>query len=228
MNYFHARCRGAVVRNTLRRKIEHGQRYPAMMVSEVDVLSSNASLTSVAVNADDCDTALVEYLFGHSPPNSISDCDIFQTEKWQRQNEIYRSTTHNEKAVARVASNDNLIAFQFEKFAAAYFQIQNNAHYMRKPLRTALLSHDSDLDRAAALAIWLVIQRFMDDTVEPRISPPPQNFNNVKHTSVISKLHMMISGKDVFKRTSQRESDYEQVSCVGLTGETFILPWEEL
>ncbi|VIO88002.1 Uncharacterized protein BM_BM5723 [Brugia malayi] len=210
MNYFHARCRGAVVRNTLRRKIEHGQRYPAMMVSEVDVLSSNASLTSVAVNADDCDTALVEYLFGHSPPNSISDCDIFQTEKWQRQNEIYRSTTHNEKAVARVASNDNLIAFQFEKFAAAYFQIQNNAHYMRKPLRTALLSHDSDLDRAAALAIWLVIQRFMDDTVEPRISPPPQNFNNVKHTSVISKLHMMISGKDVFKRTSQRESDYEQ------------------
>uniref|UniRef100_A0AAF5RTL4 Uncharacterized protein n=3 Tax=Wuchereria bancrofti TaxID=6293 RepID=A0AAF5RTL4_WUCBA len=206
MNYFYARCRGAVIRNTLRRKIEHGQQYPAMMVSEDDVLSSNASLTSVSVNADGCDTDLV----GHSPPNSISHCDIIQTEKWYRQNEIYRSTSHNEKAATGAASNDNLIAFQFEKFAAAYFQIQNNAHYMRKPLRTALLSHGSDLDRAAALAIWLVIQRFMGDIVEPRISSPSQNFNNVKHTSVISKLHMMISGRDVFKRRSQRESDYEQ------------------
>ncbi|EJW85907.1 hypothetical protein WUBG_03183 [Wuchereria bancrofti] len=185
MNYFYARCRGAVIRNTLRRKIEHGQQYPAMMVSEDDVLSSNASLTSVSVNADGCDTDLVAlYLSAILIELLKINENLWHILSFSGR---YRSTSHNEKAATGAASNDNLIAFQFEKFAAAYFQIQNNAHYMRKPLRTALLSHGSDLDRAAALAIWLVIQRFMGDIVEPRISSPSQNFNNVRLLNLFEK-----------------------------------------
>uniref|UniRef100_A0A0R3RZD1 SSD domain-containing protein n=1 Tax=Elaeophora elaphi TaxID=1147741 RepID=A0A0R3RZD1_9BILA len=88
-----------------------------------------------------------------------------------------RSTINNDRSAR--ANGDNLIAFQFEKFAAAYFQVQNNAHYTRKPLRTALLPHDSDLDRAAALAIWVVIQRFMGDISEPkRTSQSAEDFEN--------------------------------------------------
>lgn len=119
----------------------------------------------------------------------------------------------------RTTNDSKLIAFQFEKFAAVYFQLQNSAYHTRKPLRAALLPHDSDLDRAvseqisdlpfecrlvdsvldeaskpinlskvallssdlqAALAIWLVIQRFMGDTPEPRrTSHSPQDFENV-------------------------------------------------
>lgn len=51
---------------------------------------------------------------------------------------------------SRAESNDNLAAFQFEKFAAAYFQMQNSAYHTRKQLPTALLLHDSDLDCAVS------------------------------------------------------------------------------
>ncbi|KAL3989236.1 Myosin head (motor domain) family protein [Acanthocheilonema viteae] len=153
----------------------------------------------------------IERIFDHSSSNSISHCNVIQTEK-QRQSEIeyscLRSTINNDRS--GTANGDNLIAFQFEKFAAAYFQMQNSAHYTRKTLRTALLPHDSDLDRTAALAIWLVIQRFMGDVSEPRrTSHPSQDFENIKHTPIMSKLHV-VNGRNVFERRNQRESDYEQ------------------
>uniref|UniRef100_A0A1I7VNY1 Unconventional myosin-VIIa n=1 Tax=Loa loa TaxID=7209 RepID=A0A1I7VNY1_LOALO len=208
-----ARCRGALIRNTLRHKIESGERFPAMMVSEDDILSCKTSITSISSNMDGCDIALIEHLFGYSSSNSISPCDIIQTERRQQQNKTeyscHRSTTCNNKTTE--ATNDNnLIAFQFEKFAATYFQIQNNAYYTRKSLRISLLPHDSDFDRAASLAIWSVIQRFMGDILEPKILSPSQNLENVKHTSVMSKLHA-VNSRNVFKRRNQRESDYEQL-----------------
>ncbi|VDM95604.1 unnamed protein product, partial [Onchocerca ochengi] len=150
------------------------------MVSEDDIVSRQTSLTSISTSMDGYDIALVERLFGHLPSNSIPHCDIIQNEK-QQQIEIeypcHRLTISKNKA--KPIDDDNLIAFQFEKFAAAYFQIQNNAHYTRKALRISLLPHNSDLDCTAALAIWSVIQRFMGDASEPRsTSPPAKNFEN--------------------------------------------------
>ncbi|VBB26218.1 unnamed protein product [Acanthocheilonema viteae] len=187
MNHFPARCRGALIRNTLRRKIERGQRFPAMMISD-DMLSRASSVTSTSTSMDGYDIPLVASCL--------------------QEYSCLRSTINNDRS--GTANGDNLIAFQFEKFAAAYFQMQNSAHYTRKTLRTALLPHDSDLDRTAALAIWLVIQRFMGDVSEPRrTSHPSQDFENIKHTPIMSKLHV-VNGRNVFERRNQRESDYEQ------------------
>ncbi|VDK73284.1 unnamed protein product [Litomosoides sigmodontis] len=207
-NYcFPAHCRGALIRNTLRRKIERGQQFPAMMISEDESLSRKNSITSICTSTD----ALIADSFDCASFNDNPHNDMIQIVK-QRQYEIQCSCQQlaGNSGRSRAASDDNLNAFQFEKFAAVYFQMQNNAHYTRKPLRTTLLPHDSDLDCAAALTIWLVIQRFMGDTSETRRnSQLLQDFGSGKHSSVMRKLRAM-SGRDVVKRSNEHESDYEQ------------------
>ncbi|MCP9257783.1 Unconventional myosin heavy chain 6 [Dirofilaria immitis] len=205
ISYFLAHCRGTLVRNTLRRKIEHGQRFPAMMVEEDDIRSRKTSLISISSSMDGYDIAVIERLFDQLPTNSIPQCDNIQNEI---EYSYHRSRVNNNKGIA--FDDDNLAAFQFEKFAAAYFQMQNNADYMRKALRITLLPHNSDLDSTASFAIWSVIQRFMGDTLEPREALTSiQNFENVKYTSVMSKLYAAI-GRNRFKRRSKHENDYEQ------------------
>uniref|UniRef100_A0A915PU59 Uncharacterized protein n=1 Tax=Setaria digitata TaxID=48799 RepID=A0A915PU59_9BILA len=200
--------RAIITQFQLRRKIEHGERFPAMMVSEDDILSPEISPSLVSASLDGYPTATVDRLFGHLSPNSTPYCNITQSSRLRR-SEIYRSTISDDKSTA--IEDDDLGAFQFEKFAAAYFQKQNSAYYTRKSLPISLLPHDSDLDRKAALAIWSVIQRFMGDATEPKtISPVSQNLESVKHIPVMSKL-CIITGGNMFRKASQRENDYEQL-----------------
>ncbi|XP_076454167.1 myosin-VIIa-like isoform X2 [Babylonia areolata] len=58
--------------------------------------------------------------------------------------------------------------FKFSKFAAMYFQHNASTTYIRRGLRHPLLPLRSEGDQLAALAVWIVILRFMGDLPEPK------------------------------------------------------------
>ncbi|XP_058157161.1 LOW QUALITY PROTEIN: unconventional myosin-VIIb [Dasypus novemcinctus] len=62
---------------------------------------------------------------------------------------------------------DGLADYTFPKFAATYFQKSASPRHIRQPLRHPLLYHEDDTDCSVALAVWIVILRFMGDLPEP-------------------------------------------------------------
>ncbi|XP_037704774.1 unconventional myosin-VIIb [Choloepus didactylus] len=64
---------------------------------------------------------------------------------------------------------DDLADYTFPKFAATYFQKAASHEHIRQPLRYPLLYHEDDADCSAALAVWIIILRFMGDLPEPML-----------------------------------------------------------
>ncbi|KAH9525796.1 hypothetical protein Btru_002385, partial [Bulinus truncatus] len=69
---------------------------------------------------------------------------------------------------AMVEDDFDVSEFKFSKFAAMYFQGNATHTHIRKALRQPLLNLSSEGDQLAALAVWIVILRFMSDLPEPR------------------------------------------------------------
>ncbi|VDN08326.1 unnamed protein product [Thelazia callipaeda] len=157
---FQAHCRGALVRNAVRHKIERGERCPAMMVPENDVIfNRGASPTSITNVIDGCEIGVVERLFGHLPsgitphPDLIQNC--YSKKQHKTEHNCFGTFYEDGRKLTAVEDND-LKAFQFGKFAAAYFPMQIDSNFTRKPLRVALLNHESDLDKKASIVSDLV------------------------------------------------------------------------
>lgn len=91
---------------------------------------------------------------------------------------------------------EDLLQYQFGKFAATYFQGNANNSYLRKPLRYPLLQHENMGDQIvyklkdikvfteghvplvfqAALAVWITILRFMGDLPEPKYAGTNESY----------------------------------------------------
>ena len=66
---------------------------------------------------------------------------------------------------------EDISNFKFVKFASTYFVGNANAYYIRRPIKTPLLSIKTTADQQAALSVWITILRFMGDMPEPRGGP---------------------------------------------------------
>uniref|UniRef100_A0A0B7B7B9 Uncharacterized protein n=1 Tax=Arion vulgaris TaxID=1028688 RepID=A0A0B7B7B9_9EUPU len=95
----------------------------------------------------------------------------------------------------RLSSMDldiDISEFTFSKFGAMYFQGSATHTHIRRVLKQPLLPLESSGDQLAALAVWIVILRFMSDLPEPR-SP---NQSEVKDsTPVMAKIYSTLGRK---------------------------------
>ncbi|BFZ00850.1 hypothetical protein BsWGS_03889 [Bradybaena similaris] len=83
--------------------------------------------------------------------------------------------------------------YKFSKFAAMYFQGNATHTHIRKALRQPLLPLNSEGDQLAALAVWIVILRFMSDLPEPRYH---SNTTEAKDsTPVMTKIYSTLGRK---------------------------------
>ena len=65
------------------------------------------------------------------------------------------------RAASSSSDNEEISRHKFEKFATAFFQGNTNHIHSRRPLKTPLLSLATEVDKRAALAVWIAILRFM-------------------------------------------------------------------
>ena len=78
---------------------------------------------------------------------------------------------------------DDLAAYNFNKFAATYFRKNVNPYYSKKVLKESLLELPTPDDVIAAQAIWITILRFTGDLPEPRF-----DMSSTVNDSVMTKL----------------------------------------
>ncbi|XP_050389741.1 myosin-VIIa [Patella vulgata] len=83
---------------------------------------------------------------------------------------------------------------KFGKFAATYFQANSSHYFSRKALRQPLLPLRNEGDQLAALAVWIVILRFMGDLPEPKYhTTMAENIRD--NTPVMSKIYSTLGRK---------------------------------
>lgn len=73
--------------------------------------------------------------------------------------------------------DEDLSKYQFGKYAATFFQAQATATHVKKPLKTALLTHTEPSAQLAALTAWTTILRFMGDLAD--VKPGSTNGSEV-------------------------------------------------
>ncbi|CAG5130121.1 unnamed protein product, partial [Candidula unifasciata] len=87
----------------------------------------------------------------------------------------------------------------FAKFAAVYFQNNATHRHIHRILRHPLLKLESKGDQLAALAVWVVILRFMSDLPEPRAyaNKSDTKSNTPVMTQIYSTLGRKFGKKDL-------------------------------
>ncbi|KAL3848316.1 hypothetical protein ACJMK2_019184 [Sinanodonta woodiana] len=88
---------------------------------------------------------------------------------------------------------ESLAEYKFSKFAAMYFQNNQNHTYSRRPLRVSLLPQGNEGDQLAALAVWVTILRFMGDLPEPKVYIAMGDTKDT--TPVMSKIYATLGRK---------------------------------
>lgn len=63
------------------------------------------------------------------------------------------------------SDSEEISRHKFQKFAAAYFQGTASHAFSKRPLKNSLLSLATEVDRRAALAVWIAILRFMGTSI---------------------------------------------------------------
>ena len=96
---------------------------------------------------------------------------------------------------------EDLTEFSFKKFATAFFQGAVTHQYSRRPLRQPLLHLVTAGDRAAAIALWKTILRFMGDLAEPKY-----NLTERDTTPVMSKITATL-GRNFAKSKQYKEAE---------------------
>lgn len=91
-----------------------------------------------------------------------------------------------------VADQEDLSQYKFAKFAATFFQGNVGHAYSRKPLKAPLLPTRNEGDHLAAMAVWIVILRFMGDLPEPKNINPGTLRNT---TPVMTKIYATLGRK---------------------------------
>eukprot|EP00057_Strongylocentrotus_purpuratus_P025453 XP_011679927.1 PREDICTED: myosin-VIIa [Strongylocentrotus purpuratus] len=100
-----------------------------------------------------------------------------------------------------VPDNDEDISeYRFEKFAATYFEAGHTKFHIRKPIHEPLLDLKNENDRQAALAVWIMILRFMGDLPEPKASASMADRDG---KSVMTKIYNTL-GRSKGKQTAEQ------------------------
>ncbi|ESO98886.1 hypothetical protein LOTGIDRAFT_213685 [Lottia gigantea] len=89
---------------------------------------------------------------------------------------------------------EDIREYKFGKFAATYFQANSSHYFSRKALRQPLLPLRNEGDQLAALAVWIVILRFMGDLQEPKYHTSMAE-NTRDNTPVMSKIYSTLGRK---------------------------------
>ncbi|VDK42367.1 unnamed protein product [Anisakis simplex] len=118
-------------------------------------------------------------------------------------------------ALAEAFQDEDLTGYQFDKFAATYFQGQATADYIKKPLRCPLLIHHDTGNQLASLAVWITILRFMGDLPDAKYNPSLNGEYDGK--SVMGKLYKTL-GRNFTKREVDLASQMSDYDNVGVTG----------
>jgi myosin-7 len=100
----------------------------------------------------------------------------------------------------QVDVEEDISNFKFVKFASTYFQGSANAYYIRRAIKTPLLSIKNPADQQAALSVWITILRFMGDMPEPKFTA---NAAQAGGTSVMGKMY-----KTLGRKSSKSAIDY--------------------
>ncbi|KAH8377405.1 hypothetical protein KR093_005352, partial [Drosophila rubida] len=116
-----------------------------------------------------------------------------------------------------VPTNVDTSDFSFQKYASAYFCSGNTSQHERKPLKQALLKHDSPVDQMAAKArkshirkaIWLLILRFMEDLPEAGAIPRD---HSLRHPQLMQDMARILGAKP---RRFIRQTVRRQTKLIG-------------
>ena len=96
---------------------------------------------------------------------------------------------------------EDLSEFSFRKFATAFFQGAVTHQYSRRPLRQPLLHLATAGDKAAAIALWKTVLRFMGDLPEPKY-----NLTERDTTPVMNKITATL-GRNFSKSKQFQEAE---------------------
>ncbi|GMT32791.1 hypothetical protein PFISCL1PPCAC_24088, partial [Pristionchus fissidentatus] len=190
-----AHSRGALLRTTVRHRMDGGQRHSGMMAGRVIELvvdrpssseeyvryeeSNNNQTKSEEVIEKAEDGEIVKELFDFLPPNA----------------ESRLSRESNDENSSPRLTDDELVSYEFGKYAATHFTGSSGASHLKKPLSSPLLHHERQSSQQAALALWLTILRFMGDLAEPT----PTAHNDEELTPVMSRLYQTLGRRGTTK-----------------------------
>ena len=101
--------------------------------------------------------------------------------------------------------HEDLSEYNFQKFAATYFQGSFTHTYSKKPLKHSLLPLQTQGDQLAALALWITILRFMGDLPEPRYHTMDKD-----NTCVMTKVTATLG------RNFIRSKEFQEAQMIGM------------
>ncbi|KAL8588845.1 hypothetical protein ACOMHN_011561 [Nucella lapillus] len=95
--------------------------------------------------------------------------------------------------IPKAQEHPDISEFKFNKFAAMYFQSNATHAYIRRALKHPLLPLRNEGDQLAALAVWIVILRFMGDLPEPKYHTAMAETKD--STPVMTKIYSTLGRK---------------------------------
>uniref|UniRef100_A0A1I7TBZ7 Unconventional myosin heavy chain 6 n=1 Tax=Caenorhabditis tropicalis TaxID=1561998 RepID=A0A1I7TBZ7_9PELO len=185
---FQAVCRGTLLRRQVGEMRKRGEKAP------LTEISSTASIIS-----DSHEGELVSVLFDFLPSDgkdSGNENDSADSSRRGSYSRLHPSPVMPPANIPRVDSfiDEDLSKFQFGKYAATFFQAQATATHIKKPLKTALLTHTEPSAQLGALAAWTTILRFMGDL--PDTKPGSTNGSEIyDKTPVMSRLYATLAAR---------------------------------
>ncbi|XP_065841115.1 myosin-VIIa-like [Oscarella lobularis] len=111
---------------------------------------------------------------------------------------------------------EDLSDYKFVKFATTYFQGQATPSYIRRPLKLPLLSHRTPAERWTALAVWIIILRFMGDQQDPK-APTQQTEKDSGGGGVMSRVYRTLGRKFSKKEIRSDEQGAPETDGSGLS-----------
>jgi len=190
-------------------RVEHEKKMADIkqLENNLEIIDQVAKKADEPVNIDD----IVEGIFGFLPPDSGSDAppptafsDLLQGKG-----------DANEELLAvpfsGVDYSKDLSEYRFQKFAATYFQSNATHQYSRKPLKSSLLSLQTQGDQLAALALWATILRFMGDMPEPKYHTTDRD-----NTSVMSRVSATL-GRNFIRTKDFQDAQIMSMEADGYT-----------
>ncbi|GMR32812.1 hypothetical protein PMAYCL1PPCAC_03007, partial [Pristionchus mayeri] len=201
-----AHSRGALLRTTVRSRMDGGERHAGMMAGRVAEIvlhhhhqqqqqnhqlhpstsgekmeryeeETNNNQRAAEEKAEDGE--MVNELFDFLPPTA----------------ESRLSRERIDENTSPRLSDGELAAYEFGKYAATFFTGTSGATHLKRPLSAPLLSHERHSSQQAALALWLTILRFMGDLPEP----VPTGDVDEEQTPVMSRLYQTLGRRGTAK-----------------------------
>ncbi|XP_070539316.1 myosin-VIIa-like [Ptychodera flava] len=152
------------------------------------------------------DSQVVEEMFGFLPeagqegqaPRGFEDLEM------SRQEALERGLDDPLMRLPVPEAEEDISDYKFAKFAATYFTGNATASYIRRPLKQPLLDVETEQDRMAALAVWVMILRFMGDLPEPKY-----------HTSMADRSGKSMMSK-IYDTLGRNRGKKEAIEAAGL------------